>query len=96
VPLSPHTHFDFFSTQASGWSEDVVSGVCLDFSHMFLESKTTEIVCAMAQEGSHRHPNMRAWIRSLASPGGVCEGQIGAGIGFLAKNILYNKNQQTH
>jgi len=34
VPLPPHTHFDFFWTQASGWSEDVVSGVCLHFSHI--------------------------------------------------------------
>ena len=39
VPSSPHTHFDFFRTQASGWSEDVVSGVCLHFSRMFLDSK---------------------------------------------------------
>ena len=33
-PCPPLTHFDFFWTQASGWSEDVVSGVCLHFSHI--------------------------------------------------------------
>jgi hypothetical protein len=63
----------------------VVSGVCLDFSHMFLDSKTNKIICAMAQEGSHRPPTMRAWIRSLARPGGVYEAQNGAGIGFLSQ-----------